>query len=90
MTQPYFTRSKKKVIQHRYVKRISNNLDSHIFWGIRLEVLFRGFSHREMFQIESELMDLIVRFKKNAADSGTLKEIVVENVITKPFKDEVI
>lgn len=90
MPKTYFTRSTKAVLRHHYCKKISHNLDNHIFWGIRLEVLFRGFSHREIFQIQSEIMDLIANFKKRAANSGQLKEIVVENLITKPFKDEVI
>lgn len=91
MTNPlYFPKSRKKAIQHRYCKRINHSLDNHSFWGIRLEVLFRGFSPAEMFQIESEIRDLISRKKADAVKSALLKEVVLENLIIKPFKDEVI
>lgn len=83
-------RSKKHFIQHRYCRRIKQNLDDYTFWGIRLEVLFRGFSPSEMFQIESEIRDLIARTKSQALKTAQLREVVLEHLIIKPFKDEVI
>jgi hypothetical protein len=85
-----FSPARKKIVQHRYCKRINQNLDNHTSWGIRLEVLFRGFSPSEMFRIEAEIRDLIARYKSQAIKSGQLKEVVLENLITKPFKDEVM
>lgn len=90
MNRVYFAPSRKKAIQHRYCKRINQRLENHTFWGIRLEVLFRGFSPAEMFQIEAELRDLISRRKTQALNSAQLKEVSLEALITKPFKDEVV
>lgn len=90
MSKPYFSCPKKRVIQHRYCKRINHNLDNHSSWGIRIEVLFRGYSPAEMFRIEAEIRDLFARHKSQALKSGLLKEVVLENLITKPFKDEVM
>lgn len=90
MSKPYFSSPKKRVIQHRYCKRVNQNLDNHTCWGIRIEVLFRGYSPAEMFRIEAEIRDLIARYKYQAVKSGQLKETVLENLVTKPFKDEVM
>lgn len=90
MSQFYLPSNKKKAVQHRYCKRINHNLDNHIFWGIRLEVLFRGYSPAEMFQIEAEIRELLARKKADAIKSAQLKEVTLENIVTKPFKDEVI
>ncbi len=84
------SRSRKPAIQHRYVRRINRCLENHSSWGIRLEVLFRGFSPADMFRIEGKIRDLIAREKQAAFDTGELKEVVLHNLVTKPFKDEVI
>jgi hypothetical protein len=87
----YGSRRRKPFIQHRYMRRIPHyRIDDHPFWGVQMEVLFRGFSHSEMFRIEAEIRDLIARNKKKALDSGRLKEVVLHYIATKPFKDEMV
>jgi len=74
--------------KHKYIRRILRSIRDHNFWGLRLEVLFRGFSPDEMFEIEGEIRQIISRRKQNALDNAKLAEIQIVRLESKPFRDE--
>jgi len=81
---------KNKIIRHRYITRMDREPRDQTFWGVKMEVLFRGFSKEDMFAVESEIRDLICRRKQDILRSGKLREIVIERLDTLAFKDEVL
>jgi len=67
--------------------------EGHSFWGVKVEVLFRGYSVAEMFEIRRDLQDLIRKWKIKAnQDSiqGFLKEVQEFDIRAMPFRDQII
>lgn len=79
-----------KVIRHRYIRKMDRQHRDNVFWGVKMEVLFRGFSMADMFIVESEIRDLICRRKREILKSAKLREITIERLDTTAFKDEVL
>ena len=75
------------LFRHKYIAKDRGNMDCRRFWGLQLEVLFRGYSHKEMFEIEALIADLVANLKQKARKSGELKEIQIEEMRTRAFKD---
>lgn len=69
---------------------MDREMRDNVFWGVKMEVLFRGFSKDDMFRIESQIRDLICREKAEISASGKLREIAIERLDTLAFKDEVL
>jgi hypothetical protein len=78
---------KSKVLRHQYIRRMDREHRDNTFWGVKMEVLFRGFSKSDMFIVESEIRDLICRRKREIQKSGKLREISIERLDTVAFKD---
>lgn len=79
-----------KLFGHFYLKRIGARAETHSFWGLKMEVLFRGFSKADMFRIESRIRDLIHEEKIAIMNGRKLQEIQIERIDTKPFKDRIL
>jgi hypothetical protein len=77
----------KNRFKQQYFKRSSVSLDDYTFWGVRMEILFRGFTKAEMFSIDQEFRQIIAKKKQDAATGGRLREVVVEKMQTDAFKD---
>lgn len=71
----------------RYLKR--NRSDDHSFFGLRLEVLFRGYSASEMLRIESDFREFVKVKKMQSLKPGNLREVTMHDLTIKPFWDEV-
>ena len=81
---------KSKTFKHQYIKKMDHRHEDCVFWGVKMEVLYRGFSKDDMFLIESEIRNVICRKKAEIARSGKLREISIERLDTLAFKDEVL
>ena len=81
---------KSKIFVHRYIKNMDRCHEDQTFWGVKMEVLFRGFAKADMFRIEGKIRDLICLEKAEIAKSGKLREIAIERLDTLAFKDEVL
>lgn len=79
-----------KVLRHRYIRKMDRQHRDCVFWGVKMEVLFRGFSKSDMFVVESEIRDLICRRKQEIQKTGKLREICIERLDTTAFKDEIV
>jgi len=79
-----------KYIGHFYLRRIGSRSETHSFWGIKAEFLFRGYSKDEMFQMESRILDLIHEEKIKIMNGNKLREITIERLDSIPFKDKVL
>ena len=75
------------MVRHSYRKR--RRAESHSFFGLRVEVLFRGYSVRDMLRIESEFREFVRIQKEKSLKSGELREVIMHDLTVKPFWDEV-
>lgn len=73
-----------------YIKRAYSDLAKYSSWGIKLEALFRGFNHREMLEIQGEILSLVAKKRRQYCRINPLREVTIKTITTNPFKDQLV
>lgn len=79
-----------KYFKVRYVKGAVLDFNCYSHFGIKAEILCRGFNKDEILRLESEILGLIQAKIKESRKSGRVRDVVVERFDVRPFKDEMI
>lgn len=72
-----------------YVKKASD-FDKYTHFGIRAEILFRGFSKSDILRIEQRIRLKIWEEIELSRKCGRICEVTMDKFDVKPFKDELI
>lgn len=78
-----------KAFRVAYVKKIGN-WERYTHFGMRIEILYRGFTAHEILNIEQRIRIKICQELELSRKSGRVCEVTLDKFDTKPFKDELI
>lgn len=80
---------KNKYFRVSYVKKV-RDFDEYSAFGIRAEILFRGFTKDEILRVEQRIRAKIYEEIELSRKSGRVRDVVMEKFDVKPFKDELV
>lgn len=79
-----------KYFRARYVKGATLDFNCYTHFGIKAEILCRGFTKDQILKLEQEILELIHEKIKDSRKSGRVRDVSIERFDVKPFKDELI
>lgn len=77
-----------KLFNVRYVRGKNINSEGYTHYGMKFEILYRGFSKREILIIEQNIRLKIQSEIAKTRKSKQVCEVTLNKFDTKPFKDE--
>lgn len=80
---------KNKTWRVAYVRKVGD-FERYTHFGIRAEILFRGFSKDEILQVEQRIREKIWEEIARSRKSGRVRDVVMEKFEVKPFKDQLV